>query len=453
MHKGVSKTHYLVITIIVSVVLLPCSSQAMSKNDILQPIQDDLNQAKAAMQELDRQFDLRLQYLQDNLKLLNNLQNDVQQAELRLQQEFDARNKALDRAVLTAWQLINELDDVVHIPLFGAMRVEEMRALREKERLDMEKIVALVQSGDYFFQIPGRGQLSKNTLEDSIAQQQESINLLERQASQGTFIIFYPGLGHVDRSQLETHAAQLEERINTINKQIASGDYIIILPHLGPVTKNILNTRIEDLKGAIAQLQQNYSQGEQRISRPGKDWTTKKQLAGLRDELQEKKANLQKELKNNTISFLLPPGWSNAQTLKERIAALRESTSEIEATLHDKEYRVLLYDGTWANQAQLDKALINAVIAPDIRHALQKGLQNITHSAILEKELYSLEAAKLELWLNEFQSIAAPHFALLNFQLNWTDALLKEYRRDEETALRRMHQELRWLERCKRYLP
>lgn len=447
------RRYELVLLVVFFLVCIPGTARSVSKQDILLPYENSLAQCKAALTEVQRQAELHSGERNVRIAFLEERQEDIDKAEERVRQEFEARKASLDRAVLAGWQLINDLGDVVHVPLHGAMTMEELRGKREAQEQDIARQLELLETGEYEVPVAGLGLLTRKELDARIQTARQELESLEQTIEAGAYAIHYPGLGQVDRTRLEAHKALLEERIKSTSEQIAAGEYVVTLPHLGPISKNGLEARITALKEKINDLKQRFKDGQERILRTTIDWSNATQLKEQVQALEKEKKDLQQTLKDKSAVFLLPTGWKSAKELGEDIDRLRQAMEQVEQEQKAKTYKVALPDGTWANEQELDMALVNAIIAPEIRESLEKGRKNIAVSAKVDKEQRDIEAEKLRNWLDTFPSLAAPRFAMLDLELKWKRALLEEFRREQDSALHWLTQELRWLERNRRYLP
>ena len=432
---------------------LVSTAWGLTRQDVLDPLKDDLDQAKTAEQELVRQAELYAKEQQAKLDALQSALGFLDKAAQRLQQEHAARNQALDRAVLTGWQLITNLEDKVNVPGHGFVTMDELRTHREGQRREMQEQWTLVEAGDYEVLVPGLGLTTRNDLLERGRELETETAAFTERLQQGRFVIHFPGLGEVDGVRLQAHRQLLEERITQTTALIDAGDYPVVLPHLGAVTKNGLKARIAARKQELEGLRQRFKDGEERILRARMGWSTGKEVQVGGEHLEQEKKDLQQQLKEKRMEFLLPTGFTDAASLERRLADLKADMARVEQELVNKTYAVALPDGTWANLAELDKALLNAIIAPEIRQGLQQGRKNIAVTGRLELELLQLEADKTAAWLKDFPGFAEPHFALLTRQQLWQQTMLKEFRQEQDLAQRRIQKELTWLERCLRLLP
>jgi len=440
-------------TMLACCLFAPLPAYAISKADILEPYQDSLAQCKAALQELEHQTGLHVKELEEGLAFLEERRKDLDAAAARLRQEFEAQQRIMDREVLAGWQMVSELVDPVHIPGHGFVTMEELRQHRDARRGAIQEQLKLLEDGELQLHIDGIGMLSLVELEERLEQRRKELEMVRQTIEAGEYVMYYPGLGEVDRKRLEAHKGLLEERIAAISEQIAAGDFVVILPGLGPVSKNGLKARIEKLKQDMKDLQQRFDTGVEKILRASIQWSDATQVAMLAEDLQEQKKQLLQQVKDQSREFLLPVGWVSGQSLKASIEKERQAMEQTQKALLDRSYEVALPDGTWASEKQLEKALINAVIAPDIREALEKGRKNIGVTAGLEIEQCRIRMEVMQNWLDGLADQAGPHLARLDLELKWKKAMLDEFRREEKAATRWMQEELRWLERCMRYLP
>lgn len=426
---------------------------AVNKQDILLPYKNNLAQCNAALDELQRQAGLHQKELEEGVAFLEARHADLDAAASRLRQEFEASEKILERMVLTGWQLVNDLEDAIHIPGQGFTTIAELRKLREAKNIEFQQQLQLLEQGDLELYIDGIGLISRNMLEQRLLERRQGLEDLRKSVEAGEYVMFYPGLGEVDRRQLDAHKQLLEERIADIEKDIASGDYVLVLPGLGPVSKNSLKVRIENLKQDMADLKQHFKDGGQKILRASIQWSDANTVKNLVQQLEEQKKQLARAVKEQGKEFMLPMGWITGAALREHIAEERKTEEDVQTRLRQKNYEVALPDGTWADEKDIEMALLNAVIAPEIRDSLRQGLRNIEVTAKYEMARSSIQSEKLQAWLDSLAEQARPHLARLDFELKWKKVMLDEFRREEQAALRWMEQQKRWLERCLRYLP
>lgn len=426
---------------------------SFSKQDVLQPLQDDLEQVNSALAEVKRQAALYVQEQKDFGKFLEDRQVDLEKAQIRLLQEQEARKLSLNRSVLAGWQLVNELDDIIHIPLQGMITMDELLARRDSQFKALEEEAALIQSGDEPIHIQGLGLITKNELDKRIKKNQELIAAFEKQVEDGNYTIYFPGLGEVDRLALEKHKQHIETNIITTTAQINSGDYIVVIPHVGPVSKNSLQQKIDSVTATIAALTESFKAGEERILRTSFGWSTANDVQTTLATLQKQDKTLKQELKDKSYAAMLPTGWTTAKEISKQIEQLKKETSGIEQKLAEGEYEVALPDGTWANADELDKALINALLPAAVRLALEKGRKNIAVTAAIDIRLRQIEAEKLSAWLQDFNSLATPEKAQLDLKQKLQKELLGEFRKEQDMALRWLNKHKQWLEKQKRYLP
>lgn len=439
--------------LLASLLCLPTLADALSKRDILDPYKNDLAQCAAALDELERQAGLRLQELEQRLAFLEARHQDLEKAAERLRQHVAASKEALDRAVIAGWQLINEIDDTFHLPGYGFVTIQALRERREAEILEMDRTLQALEAGELQLQVPGLGLLSRNELEERIQLQQVDVVEFRTMMDAGEYRIHYPGLGEVDRNALEAHKQFLEEHMADVAAHIDSGEYVMVLPHLGALSKNDLDARIAQLQETMKTLKQRFKDGREQILRANMQWSDASELAMAVTELEEQKAALRQALKEKNAEFLLPTGWLSEQELLQRIQELQAARQQVETDLANREYAVALHDGSWANEKDLDKALRNAILAPEIRRSLERGRSSIAVIAELEMLQRQIRTELLEQWLKNFTELAASQFALLDFELQWKRKMLDEFRREEAAALRWMQEQQRWLQRIRRRFP
>lgn len=439
--------------LLASLLCLPSVADALGKREILAPYKNDLTQCIAALEELERQAGLHLQELEQRLAVLDARRQDLEKAADRLRQHAAVRKESLDRAVLAGWQLINEIDDTFHLPGYGFVTIQTLRERRETETQEMEQQAQALAAGEVQLQVPGLGLLSRKELEERIHLQQVEIVEFKTMLEAGEYRIHYPGLGEVDRNALQAHKEFLEERMATVAAQIDSGEYVMVLPHLGALSKNDLDARIAQLNETIKNLKQSFKDGREQILRANMQWSDATELAAVVKDLEEQKAVLRQTLKEQNAEFLLPTGWRSEQTLAKHIQELQAARKQVETDLANKAYKVVLHDGNWANEKDLDKALRNAIIAPEIRRSLERGRSSIAVTAELEITQRQILSELLEQWRKNFSDLAASQFALLDLELQWKRKMLEEFRREETEALRWLQERQNWLQRIKRSFP
>ncbi len=434
----------------------------INANDILMPLNDELQTCKNAMQELDRQAKLQLAHLEDNKKLLENRLQDLAAAEERLKQEFANRSELMDRTVLTGWQLIQEMNDMIHVPRQGFVTMDLLLDRREAARAQSKAELEALEGGKHEFPIAGVGMISRNALQERIQAQDKAILELKERMEQGAFVIHHPTYGLVDRARLQKNAELLQERIDKTRAEIKAGDYVVVLPHLGPTSRNKLKGDMERFKTEAAELKKNFKAGLVAIMRSdlnlgdgaaSQEWADEKAVQEHLDNLRKLLADVKGQLKSGTYEFVLPLGKVSKAGLREQVSALNVEIEGIEKQLNDKSFQVALPDGTWANERELDKALVNALLAPDIRKGLEKGRKSITVSAKAEMLLRSMEKAKLEQWMKDFDSYVKPHLDLLTTEIEWKKKMLREFATEQKNALDVISGKLRWMERYLKEIP
>ncbi len=454
--------HQLLLFLLTCVILSFASqSLAVSAADILQPYKDEQEVCKQALRDLERQAGLQIEALHAHKVFLEKRLESLTAAEAMLGQEHEATLKVMDRAVLTGWQLIQDMEDMIHVPGQGFLTMEQLLQRRDTLRQEVRQTWESVEKGEREFDIPGLGMVSRTVLQAAVTSQEERIEELKAEIEQGVFVVHHPVFGLVDRHKLEKHAAYLAERIATVQDEITRGDYPVVLPHLGPTTRNQLDAQIMRLKEQAKNLTQNFKDGLVTILRGGSDttsvhsrqWIDQKTLQQDLDTVQAKQQEIARLIKENGYPLELPGGALTTAALKEKIAGLRDEIEGLEARLSDKSYTVALDDGTWATERELDKALVNALLAPEIRKRLDMGRKSITVSAKAEMLMRSLEKVKFEQWLKDFDTFAKQHLEVLGHDLAWKKTLLREFVTEQKIALDALNGKILWMERYKRYIP
>lgn len=461
MSRTIPTRHILMLALACAILSHPAQGLALSAADILQPYKYEQEVCKQALRELERQAGLQMDALTAHAVVLEKRLEDLAVAETGLKQDLDTEKEVMRRAVLTAWQLIQDMEDMVHVHGQGFVTMEQLLHRRDSRRQEMLQTWEAVEKGEHEINIPGLGMISRNALLARIEERQERIQRLGEEIEQGFFVIHHPVYGLVDRQKLEKHAAFLEERIATVQDEINRGDYVVVLPHLGPTTRNQLDARIEELKGQVQVLTESFKQGLVTIMRAGIDedsvqsrqWIDQKTVQQGLEEIQTMQQEVAGLLKSNIYELELPGGALTASDLKDNIATLKGEIEAIEAQINDRSYAVALPDGTWATEQELDKALVNALLAPEIRKRLEMGRKAITVSAKAEMRMRSLEKAKLEQWLKDFVIFAKPHLDILGHDLAWKKTLLREFATEQKTAIDALNGKIAWMERFKRYIP
>jgi uncharacterized small protein (DUF1192 family) len=461
MPRTIPISHLLILTLAVAILSLPAQSLALSAADILQPYKYEQEVCKQALRELERQAGLQMDALAAHAAILEKRLEDLAASEEALKQYMDTEKEVMQRAVLTAWQLVQDMEDMVHVHGQGFVTMEQLLQRRDGKRQEMLQTWEAVEQGEHEFFIPGLGMVSRNALQARIEEGLERIQKLQGEIEQGFFVIHHPVYGLVDRQKLEKQAAFLEERIATVQDEISRGDYVVVLPHLGPTSRNQLDARIADIKGQVRALTERFNQGLVTIMRAGIDedsvqsrqWTDQKAVQQSLEEAQARQQEVSRQLKEKTYELMLPGGALTASDLKDRIATLASEIQAIEAQINDRSYAVALPDGTWATERELDKALVNALLAPEIRERLETGRKAITVSAKAEVLIRSLEKAKLEVWLKDFDKYAKPHLDILGHDLAWKKTLLRDFVTEQKTAIDALNGKITWMERLKHYIP
>lgn len=461
MSRTIPIRHILMLALACVTLWHPAQSHALSATDILQPYKYEQEVCKQALRELERQAGLQMDALTAHAAALEKRLDDLAVAETGLKQDLDTEKQVMQRAVLTAWQLIQDMEDMVHVHGQGFVTMEQLLLRRDSRRQEMLQTWEAVEQGEHEFNIPGLGMISRNALRARIEESQERFQKLREEVEQGVFVIHHPVYGLVDRQKLEKHAAFLEERIATVQDEINRGDYVVVLPNLGPTTRNQLDARIAELREQAQGLIESFKQGLETIMRAeidhdgvrSRQWIDQKTVQYGLEEIQTMQQEVAGLLKGNIYELELPGGALTASDLKDKIAMLKGEIEAIEAQINDRSYAVALPDGTWATERDLDKALVNALLAPEIRKRLETGRKAITVSAKAEMLMRSLEKAKLEQWLKDFDKFVKPHLDILANDLAWKKTLLREFATEQKTAIDALNGKIAWMERFKRYIP
>ncbi len=426
---------------------------AVSKNDILQPLKNNLIVYKNAQKELNRQVKNRFSVFDTEQKVLEKslvvLDTEAQCA----REESMALEDGVNLAVLTGWQLIKELDDRIYIPGYGRVTMDELLEIRDTHRNTKKTMDSEIDSGTKEFFVAGLGMINKNTLEKHITAINEKRAALKKKVKDGSIRIYFSGLGFVTKKELDTAITAQKAKIAAVTQQIAAGDYIVSIPGLGDVSKNQLKAEILALQEQIKALRQSFKTGDVRINRLSEGWFTEQNLTEKDKQLKTDSGELKSSIKNNEYKHLLPIGWVTLKDLDARINQLKKEKEAIEKQVAKKQYRIALTDGTWATEKDIDKALMNSLLSLDIKNSLETGKKSIILASQYEIKQKEMELAKLKKWKTEFKNHIQPLTEYYAQQLKKNAALRNEFSMEQRSALAPLQQKLSFLQKSLKQIP
>ncbi len=424
-----------------------------TRDDILQPLKNDLKMYEKKLAELNRQVKVRFsQFDAEQKEIEKNLATLEKETQSALEQN-EARRQADNIAVLTGWQLITEPEDRLSLPGYERVTMDELLALRDTHKKELEADDSAISSGTRDFFIAGVGMVNKQDLELRSQELAEEKKKLEQENNEGNVRIYCAGLGFVDKKQLETAIATQKESVDDVSKQIAEGTYVISIPGLGDISKKQLQTRIADLKERIKQITQEYKAGTARINRVPDGWLTESALDASQKQLQEKSTAINKLFKQNEYKHLLPIGWSTPKDLDQRIKQLQAEIDTIEKNVAAKQYKIALPDGSWATEKDINKALMNSLLSDEIKAALQKGTKSIDLISQYEIQKKQIEIDKLKKWKDTFKDFFLPLKDSYAQRKKELDALKKEFSIDQALAVEPLQQQLAFLQKSLKQFP
>lgn len=433
--------------------LLHTTAFGISKNDVLTPLKNNLSVYESALAELNRQVKTQFSQFDAQQQTIEKDFSALEAEEQCALEENEASREADNNAVLTGWQLITELNDRISLPGYERGTMDELLAVREEHRKELETLEAKIATGTKKFFVAGLGMVNKKALETRRNDLEEKRSSYEQKVNDGSVRIDFPKLGSVSKKELENAIASQKEKIETVTGQIAEGTYVVSIPGLGDVSKKQLKAKIAALKKQINTLSKEFKEGKVRINRSSKGWFSASDLKKATQALQETTAALNKQYKQHEYKHLLPIGWVTLKDLDERISQVKKEKAAIERLVAGKQYKIALPDGSWATEKDIDKALMNSLLSPEIKAALEAGKKSISMISRYEINNKALEIAKLKKWRAEFKKHMLPLSDKHTRQKKDLDTLQKEFSVEQRLTITPLQRRLAFLQKSLRQLP
>lgn len=426
---------------------------AITKADALMPFTVERDLYQSAMKELQRQGDLQLTLLKKHKKVMDGLVASFDENVLRVNEQNQAERKKFDTLLQAGDTMIRNEGEKVYVPGIGWLTKEELK----KQTADANATISLseksIQEGAAEFHIAGIGWLTRQGLDKIIADKNKEIQDVESALKDGSYSIFYPGLGEVTKITLSQQLDRMNSKISEATNAIDAGEYIVYLPGLGGITRNQLDGRINEVKAKIQYTKELFKSGAAKIDRRLFERSNKTEVKDVIAEVKKQSADLKQSLRNKEYEHHFPTGWATGKKLGNQGATLKKEIDDVRTKVNMNQYKAPLQDGTWATAKDLEMALMNNLISPEIRSTLEKGLADITPSAELLIALKEIEVEKLKLWSKALNKHAASEQALLGYEITRLQTFEKEFKQEETRTLGDLQRTLKWLQRYRKLMP
>lgn len=321
--------------------LVAAPALALTDEDVVRPMRDDIALSQAAIAELARQGAARHAELEQWLAYRQGLAQALADNAARLQELHERDRTIAAGFVSVATALTPRGGDQAYVPHIGW----GIFGFFEKHRDDTNAAIAeaegAVAQGETQFHVAGTGWITGDQLEAQIAAARKAIDDLQAALDAGSWQIHYPGIGWVSRTALEARIAAKEAEIAGTLETIAKGDYQVHVPGIGWTTRNGVETMIANAESRFAEVTATFDGETAQIHRPIGGWIT---LAGVHAAMQSREdeiAGLQQAAADGSFQHHLPGiGWVTGDGLDAQITEALRGVAEVEAASAAGTYQV-----------------------------------------------------------------------------------------------------------------